>query len=304
MRLSTSTNLMNFDAGKPYMVSMEHAMSALAAAGYRYLDANFCGMSRENTRFAPMTEDDWECRAHAWRKQAEDTGVAFRQGHAWFLRGGYVSSPDEAPGGAFGEEMMRRSVLAAEILGVEWLVVHPVGVKVNGEIVPEVTYQYNLAYFRRWQPFFAAHHVGMAIENMGGSHVFADPKMLCRLIDEIGAQNVGACLDTGHANFSGYDAAECVRMIGHRLRATHINDNNAIGRDEHLAPFMGTIQWTQVVQALRDIGYQHDFSFEIHNYTGKFPLRIQGDLVRFTCTLGNYLLSEELFEDAERLKQY
>lgn len=53
MRLSTSTNIMNFDHGKPYMVSFEHAVSTCAAAGYRYLDVNLCGMSRAGKRFAP-----------------------------------------------------------------------------------------------------------------------------------------------------------------------------------------------------------------------------------------------------------
>ena len=68
MRLSTSTNIMNFDHGKPYMVSFEHAVSTCAAAGYRYLDINLCGMSRAGKRFAPMTEDNWEEQAHAWRQ--------------------------------------------------------------------------------------------------------------------------------------------------------------------------------------------------------------------------------------------
>ena len=124
MRLSTSTNIMNFDHGKPYMVSFEHAVSTCAAAGYRYLDVNLCGMSRAGKRFAPMTEDNWEEQAHAWRKLADDIGVRFLQGHAFFSIGGPVA-PGEVPGGDFGEEMMRRSVLAAEILGVEYLVVHP-----------------------------------------------------------------------------------------------------------------------------------------------------------------------------------
>ena len=50
--------------------------------------------------------------------------MRFLQGHAYFSIGGPVA-PGEVPGGDFGEEMMRRSVLAAEILGVEYLVVHP-----------------------------------------------------------------------------------------------------------------------------------------------------------------------------------
>ena len=51
MRLSTSTNLMNFDTRLPYMVSMPHAISSLAAAGYRYLDANLCGCSRRGNLY-------------------------------------------------------------------------------------------------------------------------------------------------------------------------------------------------------------------------------------------------------------
>ena len=70
MRLSTSTNLMNFDARLPYMVSMPHAISALATAGYRFLDANLCGCSRRGRRFAPMTEDNWEQQVKDWRRQA------------------------------------------------------------------------------------------------------------------------------------------------------------------------------------------------------------------------------------------
>lgn len=308
MRLSTSTNLMNFDARKPYMVSMEHATSALAAAGYRYLDANLCGLSRVGKRFAPMTEDTWEQSARAWRRLADDIGVEFHQGHAYFSVGGPVQK-GEMPGGDMGEELVRRSVLAAEILGVEWLVMHPFTVLSGDAPLPdEEIFAYNLAYFTRWQAFYAQHHVGLAIENMNTAgkypSMWADIGALSRLIDAIGQPHVGACLDTGHAHLSGLDAAACVRALGVRLRATHINDNHAIGRDEHLAPFMGTIDWPDVVQALRDIHYQHDFAFEAQNLSSPFPLRIQGDLLRFSYTLGEYLLSDKLFEDAKAREKW
>lgn len=241
MRLSTSTNIMNFDHGKPYMVSFEHAVSTCAAAGYRYLDVNLCGMSRAGKRFAPMTEDNWEEQAHAWRKLADDIGVRFLQGHAFFSIGGPVA-PGEVPGGDFGEEMMRRSVLAAEILGVEYLVVHPFTVMDGDRLLLDESKRANLAYFRRWHEFFHAHHVGMAIENMNtlgkGPSPFSNIDNLIELIDAINAPDVGACLDTGHAHTSGYSPADCVRRLGSRLRATHINDNHAGDRDEHIAPFM------------------------------------------------------------------
>ena len=308
MRLSTSTNLMNFDRGLAYMVSFEHAISACAAAGYRYLDANFCGMSRLGKRFAPMTEDDWEQKAHAWRRLADDIGVRFCQGHAFFAIGAHVERGG-VPGDDFGEEMMRRSVLAGEILGTEYLVVHPCSVYEGDTPLPtEEIIAQNVAFFGRWQRFFHAHGVGMAIENMpkSGAHpnVFWDMDNLIRLIDTIGQPDVGACLDTGHANLSGYDPADCVRTLGSRLRATHINDNHAAGKDEHLAPFQGNIDWPSVVRALREIGYDHDFAFEAQYLTAHFPLRVQGELLRFSYALGEYLLSEELFEDDAALEKW
>ena len=106
--------------------------------------------------------------------------------------------------GEFGEEMMRRSVLAAEVLGVKWMVVHPVNILTDGHNDPEASFRYNLEYYGKWAEFFRTHHVGMAIENMlcGGRHnnVWADIDRLCALVDAIGRDNVGVCVDTGHAN--------------------------------------------------------------------------------------------------------
>ena len=203
---------------------------------------------------------------------------------------------------------MRRSVLAAEILGVEYLVVHPFTVMDSDRLLLDESKRANLAYFRRWHEFFHAHHVGMAIENMNtlgkGPSPFSNIDNLIELIDAINAPDVGACLDTGHAHTSGYSPADCVRRLGSRLRATHINDNHASDRDEHIAPFMGTIDWPALVAALREIHYAHDFSFETQNLTSPFPMRIQGDLIRFSYTLGEYLLSDELFTDADALAKY
>ncbi|MBR6299594.1 MAG: sugar phosphate isomerase/epimerase [Clostridia bacterium] len=308
MRLSTSTNLMNFDARLPYMVSMPHAISALAAAGYRYLDANLCGCSRRGKRFAPMTEDNWEQHVKDWRRLADDIGVQFRQGHAYWSVNGPVEKGG-VPGGEDGEELMRRSVLAAQILGIEWLVVHPSTYLQNGTpLTKEAIFEANLAYFSRWAAFYADHGIGMAIENMPSlgriPSFFSDIDTLNALVDALDRPNVGACLDTGHAHVSGLSPADCVLKLGNRLKATHINDNSAVGRDEHVAPFMGTINWPQTVKALRDIGYENDFAFETQNLTAVFPLRIQGDLLRFSYTLGEYLLSDDLFYDVEARKRF
>lgn len=299
MRLCTSTNIVNFHRGLPYMVPFEHALSLCAAAGYRHVDANLCGMSRQGKPVSPMTEDGWEEHAISWRSLADHLGVAFTQAHAYFSVEGPVA-PGQMPGGEFGEEMMRRSVLAAQILGVEWMVVHPVSVVENEQVLVDETYRYNLAYFKRWHKLFHDHKVGMAIENMTNhkkyASPFADMPVLSRLIDELGEPDIGACLDTGHALISGHDPAQCVRDLGGRLRATHIADNRG-KEDDHVAPFQGIIRWAEVVKALRDIDYRHDFAFEIHNLTSAFPVDIQPELVRFSYALGEYLLSDRFLSE-------
>ena len=171
MRLSTSTNLYNFDRSVPYQLSMEDAMRVCRDAGYSFLDANFCGMSRLGKKEAPMTLDDWDERVRSWKVLADRTGINFRQAHAFFSVKGSITA-DALPDGEFGEEMMRRSVLAAEVLGVKWMVVHPVNILTDGHNDPEASFRYNLEYYGKWAEFFHAHHVGMAIENMlcGGRH--------------------------------------------------------------------------------------------------------------------------------------
>ena len=167
----------------------------------------------------------------------------------------------------------------------------------DGKNDPEASFRYNLEYYGKWAEFFHAHHVGMAIENMlcGGRHnnVWADIDRLCALVDAIARDNVGVCVDTGHANISGYKAADAIRKVGHRLRATHINDNHGAGVDEHVAPYMGTIDWSDVMNALREIDYAQDFSFEIQNLTSCYPAALQPEMIRFSYRLGNYLLANE-----------
>lgn len=295
MRLSTSTNIMNFDLKQPYMVSAEHAISVCAAAGYKYLDMNFCGMSRMGKKFAPMTLDNWEESARAWRRLGDDIGVKFTQGHAYFSVDGPVA-PGGVPGGEMGEELMRRSVLAAEILGCEYMVTHPFSVVEDGKVLPEASYEANMEYFTRWGKFWHEHGVGMAIENMTAPKnsptpsPFASPEQMIRLVDELNKPDIGICLDTGHAFLSGYNPAEFARKVGARLRATHIADNHG-EKDDHVAPFQGDIDWFDFMKALKEIDYKYDFAFEIQNLTSRFPMTIQGDLVKFSYTLGTYLTS-------------
>lgn len=68
------------------------------------------------------------------------------------------------------------------------------------------------------------------------------------------------CWDTGHGNFDGNQYDEIVN-IGDDLFALHINDNSGYG-DEHILPYLGTINMDEIINALIDINYNRYFTFE------------------------------------------
>jgi len=84
---------------------------------------------------------------------------------------------------------------------------------------------------------------------------------LVRLVEGIGADHVGYCLDTSHANI-GEDVVAAVRLVGRRLFALHVSDNDG-KTDLHALPFTGTINWPAFMAALHETGYAGLLTFEV-----------------------------------------
>ncbi|MCI8887249.1 MAG: sugar phosphate isomerase/epimerase [Hungatella sp.] len=291
MKLCTSTNIMNFHLGKPYSVSMEDAVRACAAAGYKYIDANLCGFSRPGQALAL---EDWEQWVEDTLMLARELGVEFIQAHAYWTIGNPFKEDLTRVDGEWGEELMRRSVIAAERLGAKWMVVHPYTVWQDTWYDYKKSFTYNREYFKRWGEIYADHHVGMAIENMAKNSekvsYCARGEELLELVEAIDNPMVQICIDTGHAHLSGIDPSRMIRLAGAHLKATHIADNHR-NKDEHFAPLNGTIDWSRTMGALKEIGYEEAFAFEIHHLTSMYPAQIQQDLINFSFALGNYLLN-------------
>lgn len=288
MKLSTSTNIMFYSQGVPGEIQVDLAVKACAEAGFRHVDANLCGFCRPGR---PLTQDNWEKWVHDTRDLGDELGIDFSQAHAYYARGNEFNSDGTYVDGQWGEELMRRSVLAAEILGAKWMVVHPYSVLHHGWYDYKKSFECNCEYFKRWVDFFAEHNVGMAIENMNMPVKYCScGEELLELVDTINHPMAGICIDTGHAHASGVDVPNLVRQVGSYLKATHIADNHA-NKDEHFAPFNGTIDWPETMKALKEIKYQECFAFEIHNLTSMYPKEVQTDLVKFSYALGQYLIN-------------
>ena len=94
--------------------------------------------------------------------------------------------------------------------------------------------------------------VRVAVEVIPNS--LSTPERLVHLIEEqLDGLDVGICFDYGHANLMG-DLAEAIETVSGHLWTTHVHDNR--GReDEHLVPFMGTINWETAMMETQKIGY-------------------------------------------------
>ena len=80
---------------------------------------------------------------------------------------------------------------------------------------------------------------------------------------DLDAPHAGICLDFGHAHLMG-DIADAVDTVAEHLIATHVHDNR--GRDdEHLAPYLGSIDWDMALMTMQKIGYEGTYLMELAN---------------------------------------
>ncbi len=75
-------------------------------------------------------------------------------------------------------------------------------------------------------------------------------------------EDVGLCLDIGHARISGLDPADQARIGSDRLWALHIQDVDGI-KDRHWVPGRGVVDWSALGKALSDIDFKGDWTIEV-----------------------------------------
>lgn len=283
MRLSTSTCIHErVQWSKELVYTCQESIEACAKAGYKVLDMNFASYSRGSL---PMTQPDWESWVREIKELADSLGVEWMQGHAHFNSQGIAEWDDE---------LIRRLIIGAGILGVKWLVIHPVTVKDDVWYSHEKSFQVNLESYKKYGELASKYNVGICLENMfDGREVrryCCSVEELVELYDTLNdSSTFGICWDTGHASLMKIDQAGALRKLGKRLKALHINDNRS-EYDDHIAPYFGLIQWDPILQALKDIEYEGDFTFEIHNFTNGLPHELHERTLRFTYELGQHML--------------
>lgn len=128
-----------------------------------------------------------------------------------------------------------------------------------------------------------AHALGVHIlvENLLSEPTTPDHLML---ILEMGhLDNVGLCLDLGHAHITvGTEAA--IATMSNRIVQVHAHDNKAV-KDDHLWPGEGTIDWPTTVDALKNLKEPPAIVLEISqnlgDTTATIPAKVEQAFARF-----------------------
>lgn len=276
MKPCTSINVF-FDAS--FRVPVEEQIQRVYDAGFRHMDMNFWDWCHDPA--SPFRQDDWRNWVDRAANKAASLGVKFTQAHADVF--------NFYTGDGSRYEMYLRSLEGASMLGIGWVVFHPSG---HPEFSPETEEQNlldNIEYFKPLAEYAEKWKVGIALENMSSRLCRAEH--LNRLVDGIGSGYVGTCWDTGHAHIAGQPQGESIRLMGKRLHALHIQDNDGV-TDQHMPPHFGTIDWNDVMTALNEINYPEDFTFESHMIVRKMPAGCQADALRLLYTIGKDLLKD------------
>jgi sugar phosphate isomerase/epimerase len=88
-------------------------------------------------------------------------------------------------------------------------------------------------------------------------------ELVSLLEEDLDVAHAGICMDFGHAHLLG-DVADAVETAAEHLIATHVHDNHRRA-DEHLVPFMGTINWDMALMTMQKIGYEGTYLMELAN---------------------------------------
>ena len=174
-------------------------------------------------------------------------------------------------------EMMVGLEVAAKC-GVTDYVVHPGSVvDEDHHYLPKASAERNMAYLYPYVKRGEELGVRIAVENGVCQPWDEDPPVfkdmspsfeeLIEITDgfnkAFGKEVCGICFDFGHANLQPYDIGDAIRMVGKRLRVTHVHDNDGI-LDQHLPIGEGIIDWQKVSAALKDIDYDRELSLEMY----------------------------------------
>lgn len=251
MKIATTTS----DFGAYCKTDIER-IRELHRAGFKNIDLSmYC--------FTPdcdYMKDGWRDAVKVLKDEADRLGMTFVQAHS---QGGNPIRENDEERVKFIFDATVRSIEICEYLGIKNTVVHPGMRKGIGK---DEWFELNRDFYKKLFPVMEATGVNVLTENstavnMGGKYFANTGRDMRDFLEFVGHPQLHACWDTGHGNCEDISQYEQITTLGEHLYAIHYNDNQGKS-DQHLNPYMGTLNNDEIMHALIDVGFKGYFTLE------------------------------------------
>lgn len=292
----------------------EEGFALLRQAGFSYADFSLNGYllntslyQSELNAFFDRSVQELE-RFFAPHKQgAAAAGITINQMHMPYPV--YVPRADKEINEYLWNQAAPKSMAVCHYLNCKYIVIH--GFKLAHFLgTEELEWRETSKFIDSIAPLAKEMGITICIENLYGGvggHIVEGPccnarKAVQRMDDfneKYGAEVLGFCFDTGHANLIGLDFESFISTLGDHLKVLHIHDNDGI-QDLHQIPYTFTrtrenrssTDWDGFIRGLRKIHFDKVLSFETAPVLSAFPEGLKEDTLKFIAKIGNYFARE------------
>ena len=276
---------------------LENTVKLLSDVGFDAYDITLCGMYKNEEHWANL--DSYKEEAEKLRAFADKVGIVCNQSHAPF-----PSSVGDPEKDEIIFKKIVRSMEVASILGAKIIVVHP------KQHLPyadnrETLFKMNVEFYKSLLPYCEKFGIKIATENMWqrnkNNRSIVDSTCsraveFCEYIDAVNSKWLVGCLDIGHVALVGGNIPAFIRAMGNeRLQALHVHDVDFIV-DSHTLPFTANVDFNEVTDALSEIGYEGDMTFEAMKFFRNFPAEVLPEAARLMCAVGKHLAKRAVRE--------
>ena len=258
----------------------EKAFALLKKSGFDAVDYSFFWQDPSNS----ILDDNYLERAYKTKELLAKYDLVCNQAHAPIGDTAF-NSPINLSHSEYRDIV--RAMEYSSVIGAKHIVVHSLKTPLG---VSQV--EINAKYYQSFEPYCKQFGVKIAVENLYPSRNLDTPDKVNDVLKQLDPDYFVSLVDVGHANLQHYPPESFIRKIlPGRLQGLHIHDNHGES-DEHIVPYMGNIRWECVLEALAEINYSGDFTFELPGFIPDYSPKLLPEALSFVASVGRNMMNQ------------
>jgi len=260
---------------------IDGGVKALKDAGFDAID-----MSYYHAATDAFLGEDYREKALEVKAALNKHGLGCRQAHGPIEMRYGMAMDDSEP--AFVR--VKRAIESAAIIGIHHIVIE--GMEVPGPSASYLNLDYNCDYYRKLAPYAEKFGIVIAVENL--KKAFTYPDLMNEAIKRLDSPWFAPLVDVGHTWVrADMQPGAYIRQLKTPICGLHVHDTHGIrqGEDEHLLPWLCELDYGDMLQALKDTGYQGDMTLEIRGFLSRYDdYGLLMPALRFAAAVGRRLM--------------